>query len=99
MLPALIDKIDDWHANPDKLRGIATGFKDFDHKTGGLRGGDLVIVAGRPSMGKTTLAINMAENVALDPERARLGAGIQHGNAGRTIDDAHAVVSGRRATA
>jgi replicative DNA helicase len=66
MLPALIDKIDDWHANPDKMRGLATGFKDFDNKTGGLRGGDLVIVAGRPSMGKTTLAINMAENVALD---------------------------------
>jgi replicative DNA helicase len=67
MLPALIDKIDEWHSNPDKLRGIATGFTDFDRKTGGLRGGDLVIVAGRPSMGKTTLAINMAENVALDP--------------------------------
>jgi replicative DNA helicase len=67
MLPALIEQIDDWHNNPDKLRGIATGFMDFDKKTGGLRGGDLVIVAGRPSMGKTTLAINMAENVALDP--------------------------------
>jgi replicative DNA helicase len=67
MLPALIDKIDEWHSNPDKLRGLATGFTDFDRKTGGLRGGDLVIVAGRPSMGKTTLAINMAENVALDP--------------------------------
>jgi replicative DNA helicase len=67
MLPALIDKIDEWHSNPDKLRGLATGFTDFDNKTGGLRGGDLVIVAGRPSMGKTTLAINMAENVAVDP--------------------------------
>jgi replicative DNA helicase len=66
MLPGLIDKIDEWHSNPDKLRGIATGFRDFDNKTGGLRGGDLVIIAGRPSMGKTTLAINMAENVALD---------------------------------
>ena len=68
MLPGLIDKIDEWHSNPDKLRGIATGFADFDSKTGGLRGGDLVIVAGRPSMGKTTLAINMAENVALASE-------------------------------
>jgi replicative DNA helicase len=68
MLPQLIDKIDEWHSNPDKMRGIATGFADFDSKTGGLRGGDLVIVAGRPSMGKTTLAINMAENVALDPK-------------------------------
>jgi len=67
MLPGLIDKIDEWHSNPDKLRGVATGFVDFDRRTGGLRGGDLVIVAGRPSMGKTTLAINMAENVALDP--------------------------------
>jgi replicative DNA helicase len=67
MLPELIDKIDEWHSNPDKLRGVASGFVDFDRKTGGLRGGDLVIVAGRPSMGKTTLAINMAENVALDP--------------------------------
>jgi replicative DNA helicase len=68
MLPALIDRIDEWHNNPDKLRGVASGFLDFDRKTGGLRGGDLVIVAGRPSMGKTTLAINMAENVALDPK-------------------------------
>ena len=67
MLPALIDKIDEWHSNPDGMRGVATGFMDFDNKTGGLRGGDLLIVAGRPSMGKTTLAINMAENVALDP--------------------------------
>jgi replicative DNA helicase len=66
LLPGLIDKIDKWHSNPDELRGLATGFVDFDNKTGGLRGGDLVIVAGRPSMGKTTLAINMAENVALD---------------------------------
>jgi len=68
VLPALIDKIDEWHTNPDKLRGLPTGFTDFDRKTGGLRGGDLVIVAGRPSMGKTTLAINIAENAALSPD-------------------------------
>jgi replicative DNA helicase len=66
LLPALIDQIDSWHSNPDSLRGLATGFHDFDKVTGGLRPGDLVIVAGRPSMGKTTLAINMAENAALD---------------------------------
>ncbi|HEY4880552.1 MAG TPA: DnaB-like helicase N-terminal domain-containing protein, partial [Steroidobacteraceae bacterium] len=60
LLPPLIDKIDEWHSHPDKLRGLATGFTDFDNKTGGLRPGDLVIVAGRPSMGKTTLAVNMA---------------------------------------
>ncbi len=64
-LPGLIDQIDDLYNNPNKPRGLPTGFIDFDSKTGGLRGGDLLIVAGRPSMGKSTLAINMAEYAAL----------------------------------
>jgi replicative DNA helicase len=68
LLPGLIDQIDEWHSNPDKLRGLATGFTDFDRITGGLRGGDLVVVAGRPSMGKTTLAVNMAEYAAVSPD-------------------------------
>ena len=68
LLPPLIDKIDEWHSHPDKLRGLATGFTDFDNKTGGLRAGDLIIIAGRPSMGKTTLAVNMAEFAAVSPE-------------------------------
>jgi replicative DNA helicase len=68
LLPALIDKIDEWHSHPDHLRGLATGFTDFDNKTGGLRPGDLVVVAGRPSMGKTTLAVNMAEFAAVSPD-------------------------------
>ncbi len=67
LLPAVIDQIDEWHTNPDKLRGLPTGFTDFDKITGGLRGGDLVIIAGRPSMGKTTLAVNMAEYAAVHP--------------------------------
>jgi replicative DNA helicase len=67
LLPAVIDQIDEWHNNPDKLRGLPTGFTDFDRITGGLRPGDLVIVAGRPSMGKTTLAVNMAEYAAVHP--------------------------------
>jgi replicative DNA helicase len=68
LLPGVIDQIDEWHNNPDKLRGLPTGFADFDKLTGGLRPGDLVIVAGRPSMGKTTLAINMAEYAAVHPD-------------------------------
>ncbi len=68
LLPTLIDKIDEWHTNPNKLRGLATGFTDFDNKTGGLRPGDLVVIAGRPSMGKTTLAVNMAEYAAINPD-------------------------------
>jgi replicative DNA helicase len=67
LLPGVIDQIDEWHNNPDKLRGLPTGFTDFDKITGGLRAGDLVIVAGRPSMGKTTLAVNMAEYAAVNP--------------------------------
>jgi replicative DNA helicase len=68
-LPKLIDQIDEWQRNPDGLRGLGTGFIDFDRITGGLRPGDLIIVAGRPSMGKTTFAMNIAENAALDLKR------------------------------
>lgn len=68
LLPAVIDRIDEWHQNPDSMRGLATGFADFDKLTGGLRPGDLIIVAGRPSMGKTTLAVNMAEYAAVHPD-------------------------------
>ncbi len=67
LLPQVIDQIDEWHSNPDSLRGLPTGFTDFDKMTGGLRPGDLVIVAGRPSMGKSTLAVNMAEYAAVHP--------------------------------
>lgn len=47
------------------ISGLATGFADLDRMTSGLQAGDLVIIAGRPSMGKTTLAVNIAENVSL----------------------------------
>ena len=52
--------------NPSDVTGIASGFHDLDQKTSGFQPGDLVIVAGRPSMGKTAFALNVAENVALD---------------------------------
>jgi replicative DNA helicase len=51
--------------NPSDVTGIPTGFTDLDSKTAGLQPGDLVIVAGRPSMGKTAFALNIAEHVAL----------------------------------
>ena len=71
LLPGVIDQIDEAYSNPDTLRGLPTGFADFDKMTGGLRPGDLVIVAGRPSMGKTTLAVNMAEYAALHAREKR----------------------------
>ena len=52
--------------NPSDVTGVPTGFVDLDEKTAGLQPGDLIIVAGRPSMGKTAFALNMAEHVAVD---------------------------------
>ena len=52
--------------NPSDITGVPTGFVDLDRITAGLQPGDLIIVAGRPSMGKTSLALNIAEHVAVD---------------------------------
>ena len=51
-----------------RVRGISTGFTKFDEMTGGLNGGELVILAARPSMGKTALALNVAQHVATHPQ-------------------------------
>lgn len=62
-----IDRIDKLYDrdNPDDVTGVATGFTDLDHLTSGLQAGDLIIIAGRPSMGKTAFAVNIAENIAI----------------------------------
>src|SRR5882724_7235290 len=51
-----------------RLRGLSTGFAKFDEMTGGLNGGELFILAARPSMGKTALAMNIAQHVAMHPK-------------------------------
>jgi replicative DNA helicase len=68
ILPQVADRIDQLFQrdNPSDVTGIPTGFTDLDSMTSGLQPGDLVIVAGRPSMGKTAFSLNIAENVALD---------------------------------
>ncbi|QVL45535.1 MAG: replicative DNA helicase [Methylophilaceae bacterium] len=68
LLPQVAEKIDELFSREDQseVTGIPTGFADLDRMTSGLHGGDLIIVAGRPSMGKTAFSINMAENVAID---------------------------------
>ena len=68
LLPLVAERIDMLFSrdNPSDVTGIPTGFSDLDSMTSGFQGGDLVIVAGRPSMGKTAFSINIAENVALD---------------------------------
>jgi replicative DNA helicase len=66
VLPKTIDRIDQLHQNPGAFTGVSTGYSELDRMTAGLQKGDLVIIAGRPSMGKTTLAVNIAENAAID---------------------------------
>ncbi len=65
ILPETVDRIDLLHQSEGDITGVSTGFTEFDKLTAGLQAGDLVIVAGRPSMGKTTLAVNIAENAAI----------------------------------
>jgi replicative DNA helicase len=67
LLKENIERIDKLYQrdNPEEVTGLATGFADLDKMTSGLQDGDLIIVAGRPSMGKTAFAINIAEHVAI----------------------------------
>ena len=65
LLVKAVDKIDTLFRSDSPLTGIPTGFSDFDEMTSGLQNSDLIIVAGRPSMGKTTFAMNMAEHAAI----------------------------------
>jgi len=68
LLPQVAERIDQLFQrdNPSDVTGIPTGYKDLDMMTSGLQPGDLIIIAGRPSMGKTSLALNMCEYVSVD---------------------------------
>ena len=72
-LGPLIDRIDLLHQHKGQLPGLTTGFAELDRMTAGLQKGDLIVIAGRPSMGKTTFAINIAENAAFGPKKAKVG--------------------------
>ncbi len=67
-----INTIEDFHQRQGMLTGVATGFADLDKMTSGLHGGEMIVVAARPSMGKTSLAMNIAEHVAIE-ERLPVG--------------------------
>ena len=62
----LLDRVEEMSQNPNDITGVPTGFFDLDRMTSGMQAGDLIVLAARPSMGKTALAINIAENVALN---------------------------------
>ena len=61
----LLDRVQEMADNPNDVTGVPTGFYDLDRITAGFQAGDLIVLAARPSMGKTALAINIAEHVAL----------------------------------
>lgn len=65
ILSESFDRLDELHKDKGKIRGVPTGFKDLDNVLAGLQRSDLCILAARPSMGKTALALNIAHNVAL----------------------------------
>ncbi|QFY43333.1 replicative DNA helicase [Candidatus Methylospira mobilis] len=65
LLAVAIDRIETLFHKEGHITGVSTGFNDFDDMTSGMQPSDLVIVAGRPSMGKTTFAMNIAEHVAI----------------------------------
>ncbi len=65
LLTIAVNKIDELYHRDEPITGLPTGFIDFDMKTSGLQPADLIICAGRPSMGKTSFAMNIAENVAI----------------------------------
>lgn len=64
VLAKSIDALDERFHNPGTLTGVATGFSDLDKLLLGLQAADLIVIAGRPSMGKTTLAMNIAEHAS-----------------------------------
>jgi replicative DNA helicase len=68
LVHAAISEIEECHQSQGKLPGISTGFADLDKKTSGLHEGEMVVIAARPSMGKTSLAMNIAEHVAIDQQ-------------------------------
>jgi replicative DNA helicase len=70
LLGKVVERIDELYNqdNPNDVTGVPTGFVDLDRMTSGMQPGDLVIVAGRPSMGKTSFALNIGEHVAIEQQ-------------------------------
>lgn len=66
LIPIAQAQIESWHAAQGVISGVATGFPDLDKMTTGFHPGDLVVIAGRPSLGKSSLAMNIVDHVAVD---------------------------------
>ncbi len=69
LLKKAVDKIDELFNSEGSMTGVTTGFEDLDGATGGMQPSDLIIVAARPSMGKTTFAMNLVENALMAQDK------------------------------
>ena len=69
IVPSTFKSIEEAFQSGDDVTGLRTGFKELDRRTGGLQKGDLIIIAARPSMGKTSLALNLAYHVAVHEKK------------------------------
>ena len=69
LLTKAIEKIDELYQSDNAITGLSTGFADLDKMTAGLQPADLIIVAGRPSMGKTTFAMNLVEHAVISNDK------------------------------
>lgn len=72
ILSESFDRLEELSKNKSHLRGVRTGFRDLDDKLAGLQRSDLIILAGRPSMGKSAFALNLAHNIAVQEKQAVL---------------------------
>ena len=81
LLTGALERIEELYNSGGDITGLTTGFIDLDKRTSGLQPSDLVIVAGRPSMGKTSFAMNLVENATPQPETHCC---VLHGDARRT---------------
>ncbi|MDR0977454.1 MAG: replicative DNA helicase [Endomicrobium sp.] len=69
LVSPMLHNLEKLHSDPKDISGLATGFADFDAKTKGLHSAELIILAARPSMGKTAFALNIAEHVGIDQKK------------------------------
>ena len=70
LLTRAVERVEEMYKSGEAITGISSGFSNFDEKTSGLQNSDLIIIAGRPSMGKTSFAMNLAENAAMGTDNA-----------------------------
>jgi replicative DNA helicase len=93
ILTESFDRMEELHRDKGKLRGIKTGFRDLDRLTAGLQKSDLIVLAARPAMGKSTLAQNIAYNVAAKENKSVLIFNLEMSNS-QTVDRMLAEASG-----